>query len=212
MFNVSGTTEKYPDNLLSAEEAAARLKYGITAESLTHYADAGLAPHWRVNGGPPLFAISELKSWAAANLLQRINGKDVPRQFEFRVTYAPPPLAARESVPCSIAGLAGLCDITDAMRICAGVYFLCHGNEVVYIGQSVNAASRIVQDNGHKEFDRVFFLPVAPPDLDRVEGTFIHLLRPKLNGGALKGRLCAPHVEAHEQESIIASLMEAETR
>lgn len=43
MFNVTGTTTQYPDKLLTAEVAATRLK--ITAETLTHFADAGLAPH-----------------------------------------------------------------------------------------------------------------------------------------------------------------------
>lgn len=65
-----------------------------------------------------------------------------------------------------------------------GVYFLVHGDEVVYVGQSVNVYGRVM---GHftgpeKQFDRATWVPVEREDLDVVESLYIHALRPRLNG------------------------------
>ena len=75
-----------------------------------------------------------------------------------------------------------------------GVYFLLDGNDVVYIGQSVNVYVRISSHAG-KKFDRYAFIPCSIEALDRLESLYIHLLRPKLNGrqnGKDDGVMCAP--------------------
>lgn len=65
-----------------------------------------------------------------------------------------------------------------------GIYFLLDGDEVVYVGQSVNVYSRI-EDHTDKRFDRYAFIPCAVDVLDRLESLYIHCLRPKLNGDIL---------------------------
>lgn len=52
-----------------------------------------------------LFIMSELKSWIAENLLTQHHGRDVPREFEFRVTYSPPPIESlcHDEVPPQIS-------------------------------------------------------------------------------------------------------------
>ena len=60
-----------------------------------------------------------------------------------------------------------------------GVYFLCQGNEVVYVGQSKTPSIRIAAHQVDKKFNRVFLIPTN--DLDKVELEYIKKLRPKYN-------------------------------
>lgn len=67
-------------------------------------------------------------------------------------------------------------------RLCEpGVYFLMVGNEVVYVGQSVNPCQRIPQHRPDKIFDRALVLPVDKEQLDSVESDYIKRLSPALN-------------------------------
>lgn len=75
-----------------------------------------------------------------------------------------------------------------------GVYFLISSDEIIYIGQSVNIASRI---SGHrdKDFDSVAFVTCKKQELDILESLYIIAYRPKLNGyagGNGSKRLCTP--------------------
>lgn len=73
----------------------------------------------------------------------------------------------------------------------SGVYFLLDGNEVVYVGQSVNVYSRISQ---HKDklFDRYAYVPCRVESLDALESLYIHFLRPRLNYSQQNGSHVAP--------------------
>lgn len=73
-------------------------------------------------------------------------------------------------------------DITKAANSVCGVYFLRKGRDIVYIGQSVNVYSRVASHKASKDFDAVDFLPCDRSKLDDLEGFFIRLLQPKLNG------------------------------
>ena len=99
-----------------------------------------------------------------------------------------------------LTGMRFLLCAADIARVASpwensiGVYFLLDGNDVVYIGQSVNVYVRISSHVG-KKFDRYAFIPCSVEDLDRLESLYIHLLRPKLNGrqnGKDDGVMCAP--------------------
>ena len=73
----------------------------------------------------------------------------------------------------------------------SGVYFLLDGDDVVYVGQSVNVYSRIGQHTD-KRFDRYAFVPCHVDALDKLESLYIHCLRPRLNGMQANGASCAP--------------------
>lgn len=62
-----------------------------------------------------------------------------------------------------------------------GVYFLISKGDVVYVGQSKNVHVRINRHVVDKVFDVALYLPVAAPDLDRVEAHWINKLKPKYN-------------------------------
>lgn len=73
-------------------------------------------------------------------------------------------------------------DITSATDSICGVYFLRSGDEIVYIGQSINVYKRIAEHQNNKTFDGAEFLPCPKAELDNLEGFFTRLLRPTLNG------------------------------
>jgi hypothetical protein len=172
----------WPSGLRSAADTAAVI--GISEERLLDLADSGFAPHWRIDGGDPLFRPSEVKAWAAANLLQRNEARPLP--FDLRVVFEPP-RADHNIRPLGLSQLDGLRDITPLVELCSGVYFLCAGPEVIYVGQSIEPAVRIAshRTNG-LSFSRIFFLPVPQWRLNAVEAAFIRLLQPLKNGGRTK--------------------------
>jgi hypothetical protein len=63
-----------------------------------------------------------------------------------------------------------------------GIYFLKREGRIVYIGQSVNVYARVAQHRKDKDFDSVDFLPCDKSKLDDLEGFFIRLIKPELNG------------------------------
>ena len=64
-----------------------------------------------------------------------------------------------------------------------GVYFLIKDSEIVYIGQSINIASRITQHRD-KEFDSVSYVACHRSELDILESLYILAYKPPLNGTA----------------------------
>ncbi len=72
-----------------------------------------------------------------------------------------------------------------------GVYFLVKDEKVIYVGQSVNVASRITA-HGWMGFDRVAFIPCEPHQLNMLESLYIHALRPTNNGDLPGGAKMAP--------------------
>src|SRR6266481_3453570 len=74
----------------SAKEAAAAIV--IEEQRLLDLTDAQFAPHWRVDGGPPQFAMGELREWASRELLQKYTGKslDIDLQIVFEAGEANP--------------------------------------------------------------------------------------------------------------------------
>ena len=66
------------------------------------------------------------------------------------------------------------------------IYFLLSGEEVVYIGQTVNLHNRIKQHGYDKDFDRVFEFKCEEGSADLVEKEFIQKYSPKYN----KAHLC----------------------
>lgn len=68
-------------------------------------------------------------------------------------------------------------------RTVPGIYFLIDGQEVVYVGQSMNLPLRIHQHRraNEKKFDRFTVYPCPAKLLDKIERHYIQLLRPKYN-------------------------------
>lgn len=182
---VTHLTDSWPSALLLAEEVSERLKGAVTAERLLELAAAGYAPHYRIDGGPPMFVITEIRNWMAKNILERVSGKQLPEI----VRVAIPMAQFGDKPPVSIAGLPGLAQI-PVNDLSPGVYFLCSGDEVVYVGQSIAPMSRLAQHrmDREKKFDRAYLLPTPPSEMNDVEGAFIRHLRPSQQGGLRNGK------------------------
>lgn len=150
-------------------------KHMPSAQRLTELAEAGLAPHYRIDGGPPLFYVNEIKNWIAAELTHHQPGKPVDLLVASR-----PSDASLERRPDSLAQLENLKEI-PCPHLGPGIYFLCVDAELRYIGQSINPFSRIGQHSKVKKFSRVFFLPCPASELDTLERKFIAMLQPPDN-------------------------------
>jgi hypothetical protein len=161
---------------------------GISAERLIELAEAGYVLHYMIDGKGPWFKSREVKAWYDANLVTAHAGMPLPMRL---MLVIPPQSRPASDAPESIARLNGLRHIDPAYFLCPGVYFLCRGDEVVDVGQSVNIPGRImdhVRESSRpagKRFDRamIFYLPTPESELLRVESEFIRLLQPEYNNG-----------------------------
>jgi hypothetical protein len=179
--------------LKTPQEAAKSLGNTISSERLIERADAGYAPHYFIDGRGPWFKITEHREWFDHNAIQARGGLPMPTRLSLIVAAESRPAS---DAPESISRLIGLRHIDPAHLLCPGVYFLCLGDEVVYVGQSVNVPDRVMSHIREsrrptgKMFDRlrIFYLPVPESELDRVESEFIGRLQPKYNGETKRAR------------------------
>lgn len=164
-------------------------------EIILKWTESGHAPHYYIDTHGPLYKKTELKKWLEDNILRVNAGMSLPRRVS---VLTPVGMLAGGGPPASIAGLEQLFRV-PLTAICSGIYFLCDGPEVVYVGQALTVITRVAQHaaEGVKDFDpeRVFFLPCPRADLCEVEKQWIRLLRPKYNRALLPkshGEKCRP--------------------
>lgn len=164
---------------------------GIKIERIEELCRSGLMPHVYIDGSGPLFSHNDTISWIRKNLVEQHEGKAIQ----------PLPVLYNANVFDVPAPLANIADRLVLMPPCCfcGIYFLCEGNEIVYVGQSVNAGSRSTSHRD-KKFNSILILPVPEEKLNEVEAAFIGLLSPKYNKTFHRsGReiLHNPHAEAY---------------
>lgn len=77
---------------------------------------------------------------------------------------------------------------SDTSRIC-GIYFLFKGNDIIYIGQSVDVFSRIGQHRrAHVDFEYFSFVWCDKMDLNSTELNYILYYNPILNKNHYVGK------------------------
>lgn len=158
-------------DLVPADEIAAAvcLKPG----RLLELADARIVPHFRVDGGPPLFYLPSLKRYIRQYLTTEYPGTPLSLNFHPVVVEAP-----RSDVPRALAMVQDqLCEYREVPPC---VYFLIQDHQVVYVGQSVNLPARLAQHR-EKHWDRVLYLIALKESLSQVESGWIQALKPPLN-------------------------------
>lgn len=166
---------KWPSSLKRAADVAETL--GIPLARVQELTDALFMPHWRIDGGEPMYNMREVKDWAGEHLLQRIAGHPLP--VTMRVMIDPPPAV---DAPATIREIPNLRQVPIA-EYPPGVYFLVRRNKVVYVGQSINPMARVYTHKGEKEFETAYMIPVPSSELDYIEGAIIRLMKPYYNGG-----------------------------
>lgn len=178
--NISGAVEG-PSlaSLKTAQEVAEQVR--LSASRIRELAEARLLPHFRIDGGEPLFCPATLKRYVRQHLTVMCEGAPLPLNLRPIVQR---PLA--QPVPVALAAVQDrLCDC-PAIDIPPCVYFLIESGAVVYVGQSRHLPSRLAQHNqGGKRWERVLFMPVPESELLRVEAQWIAALQPPLNKTSL---------------------------
>lgn len=76
------------------------------------------------------------------------------------------------------------CDIEEKIPKESGVYFIWHGNDIVYVGQSVNLYNRLSSNHGNiKDDDMISFIRIDEHLLDFTEAFYIGICFPERNFG-----------------------------
>lgn len=163
-------------SLRTAEEVAAAVR--MSADRLRELAEVDVIPHFRIDGGPPLFSLAGLKNYVRRYLTTVCPGEPLP--INLRPVVQQPP--APKTIPRALAEIESrVCEL-PSLDYPPCVYFLMQGVEIVYVGQSRNLPARLAQ---HREdgklWDRVLYLPVPAECLYAVEAEWIRTLRPPLN-------------------------------
>jgi hypothetical protein len=157
--------------------------YNVPEDLLRLWTESGHAPHYDIEGvAEPYYRRDEIYGWIQNNAVRHHPGLPIPKAIDVVVPYdrmgasVPPP---------ALRSMDGLCQLAITAA-CPGVYFLCHGADVVYVGQSERVLDRICshirEDNKEFNRDRVFFLPCPKTQLLEIEAHYIKLLKPRYNG------------------------------
>lgn len=153
----------------------------VPKEILEGYCASKVAPHYTFLEKGPLFKKSEISKWVRDNLVKKQPIYRFPKSIDVLV---PSDHIKSGPIPISISAIEGLCHLQITGKV-SGIYFLCHGSDVVYVGQSscvvARVATHINEDIKQFDLNRVFFLPTPSQALDSVEREFIKRLKPKYN-------------------------------
>lgn len=166
-------------SLKTAEQVAEQVR--LSVRRIRELAEAKLLPHFRVDGGEPLFCPTTLKRYVRQHLTVMCEGAPLPldlRPIVFRPVSQP--------IPAALAAVQDRLSDCPSIDIPPCVYFLIDSGAVVYVGQSRHLPSRLAQHTqGGKRWERVLFMPVPESELLRVEAQWISALQPALNRTSL---------------------------
>jgi hypothetical protein len=175
--------------------------WDLSEEKLTELTKLGYLPHQRMDEQVRIIR-SEAVDWINDNLIQDVEGAPYPTALPVLVDVSRKRVLQAASLPLSLQKLSGVLRRVPRYDN-VGVYFLCRGNTVVYVGQSVSVASRI-QTHTDKDFDTAYYLSVPEEDLNKVEASFIEILQPEYNRNK-KGTYCKPAVVSKDDAEAIVS-------
>ena len=168
-------------SLKTAEQVAQVVR--LPAARILELSRAQVLPHFRIDGGEPLFYAPMLKAYVREHLTLECPGAPLP--LDLRPVVAPP--VSRE-VPTALTLLRDLLCEWPGVELPPCIYFLVADDTVLYIGQSRNLAARLAQHSDHgRQWERTLFLPVPESELLRVEREWIRTLQPPWNrAGVMK--------------------------
>lgn len=174
------------DKLKELSEIPFKYKKHIKDEEIMELAKQGLCPHYVLtnpisNQKTYLFLPQEILCWQEAVYLEKFVGVTTQELVFWNFEKK----EAIKDVPIELREIKDLYELPTELlnRYPSGIYFLCKGQELVYIGQSSDIVSRVrihLREN-KKEFDRVLFIAVQESMLHEVESRLINEYRPKFN-------------------------------
>jgi hypothetical protein len=175
------------NKLRKIQDCKGRLKEIVGDEGVIQLAMDGICPHYVLTN--PLtkeesiwFVPSELNYWFEENFIRFQQGNFTPNyQFTY---FSKDDCLATGEIPDELHKIQDLYQIPiEHISTPPGIYFLCKGKKIQYIGQATNVASRIVTHikEGLKDFDKVLFITSPIRRLTEVETALIRYFRPPLN-------------------------------
>jgi len=124
--------------------------------------------HDPVSGKKRYYSESKYSEEEVANLARQLESSAIAH----RVAGAPMAMQSRAQI------LASALDTQNA----PGIYVLLNGEEILYVGQSVNVIKRIYEHTiSRSSFNRFHFIPCPKDKLDAMERAYISALSPRLN-------------------------------
>jgi hypothetical protein len=90
-------------------------------------------------------------------------------------------------VPSELGKVPGLRHVTPQMH--TGVYFLIRGDQLHYVGQSVNVIARLTSHHVYRPGDQIYYVPCRPDELCELEAAIISATEPAGNGRSFKNRV-----------------------
>lgn len=125
---------------------------------------------------------AEAEAWAGAAepaVVSRQLRADALRNATLRGLVPPRVLAAMSAIEFTKE------QVLDAAIPCAGhcgIYFLIAGNDVIYVGKSIDVFNRIARHKRDgRQFEAFAFLPCSADKLDETESSYILAFMPWLN-------------------------------
>lgn len=176
------------NKLKQASEIKGKLARFLTAKEIEQLAANHSIPHYELTN--PLtgkksfwFIQDEVHEWL----------KDYFVKYDFRFTpelvfvnfnEASYQIFPTDEVPPALGSVESLYKLPiKNLNTPPGIYFLCNGKEIVYIGKAVNIGHRILEHKRgmKKEFTNVFFICCHLDQMLRIEAACIKFFKPTLN-------------------------------
>lgn len=179
--------------LRTAEELRGKLVESLGIATIHELANDGIMPHYRITNPKTqetglLFVQEEVNAWIGDNLTVYEKGYIVPEWRFFYFDRSQYPVVAE--VPEELAAVADLrqLPLTD-LATPPGIYFLCKGKQIRFIGRSTDITKRIIdhQKEGDIDFDAVFFLQCPVHRLTALHESLVKYLKPAQNEAKSKG-------------------------
>jgi hypothetical protein len=179
------------NKLKKISECKGKVKDVISDNEILQLCIDGVCPHYVIIN--PItkeesiwFMPSELNEWFESNyILQRTGTINTTYTFlHFNNSIC----EEKGQVPTELTRINNLYTLPiENISTPAGVYFLCKGKKIQYIGQAVNVGRRIIDhmNEGVKEFDKVYFITCHVKQLSEVEKAFIRYFQPTYNKTSL---------------------------
>jgi len=162
-------------SLKTAEEVAKVVR--ISAERILQLSRALVLPHFRIDGGEPLFSVPILKAYVRQHLTVVCEGTPLP--LDLRPVVLKP---VTHTIPIALTMVQDRLRECPAIDVPPCVYFLIDGETILYVGQSCNLPARLMQHSQiGRHWERALFLPVPEAELLKVEAHWIRALQPRWN-------------------------------
>lgn len=175
------------DKLKKITDCKGKYKDIIGEDGILQLAKDGICPHYVLIN--PLtkeetiwFIPSELNEWYQNNYTTYREGEaSMNYKFLYFNQYEN---KATGQIPDELVHIKNLYSLPiEYISTPPGIYFLCKGKKIQYIGQAVNVSSRIINhiSEGVKDFDSVFYVICPIKQLNELESALIKFYQPELN-------------------------------